>query len=440
VGWNVRWGIVGAVVVVAACSNELEPLLRGHEDDHVLDDTAPPHPKPQPEDPPEDPPAQPEDPPPPEDPPASENPPAPVDDGDTFDTARPLACGQNLTETVTAAAPRWYRVDTTGQTVTLTLDGNAPADLDLHVTSGPNIPADVITVSESPTAHEEARVTDRGVVGVRVMLYGGAESASYTLRVDCATTPPPVAPPSDLQCITYTALNTRNVQGTALRDIVRHLPNNQVDYYCDPDKVTCAHEVSHGIHAHLRNNYNPNNQRSNAFYILQDRACFVVEPNIRKSAAAPYVPNALREFRFGTYVTGQSAWDDTPLYLWDEWNAYINGGEAAISLYDEGLWTDGWRDQSGVIEFVAYGLAVGMAVEERDPTYFNNNAQFKAMMGYLLRRSLELHRRFAALTDFRSQTSDRLYNELRTGASASAMRDFIRRTWGQAFLNEVLAL
>lgn len=246
--------------------------------------------------------------------------------------------------------------------------------------------------------------------------------------------------PPDLECLHHGSLNSRNVSGSALRDIVRHLPNNEVDYYCDPDLVTCAHEVSHGIHAYLRNYENPNSERSNALYILNDRACFVVEPDIWKHEVAPYVPQALREFRYGTYVSGQSAWDDTPLYLWDEWNAYINGGEAALSLYDEGLWNDGWRDQSGVIEFVAYGLAVGLAVEELDAAYFEDNAQFRAMLAWLTRRSLQLHRRFAALDDFRFDLSDTLYSTLRTGSAGAPLRDFMQRTWGDEFHDEVLDL
>ncbi len=251
---------------------------------------------------------------------------------------------------------------------------------------------------------------------------------------------PPGALPPDLECLDHQALNSRNVTGSALRDIVRHLPNDQVDYYCDPDLVTCAHEVSHGIHAYLRNYENPNNEPSNAFYLLHDRACFVVEPGIWKHEVVPYVPSALREFRFGTYVSGQSAWDDTPLYLWDEWNAYVNGGEAAISLYDEGLWNDGWRDQSGVIEFVAYGLAVGLAVEELDASYFAGNDQFKAMLAYFTRRSLDLHRRFAAIDDFQFATSDALYQTLRTGSAGAPLRQFLVRTWGQQFHDEVLDL
>jgi hypothetical protein len=394
-------------------------------------------------------------------------PPPPEDGADTFDSAPLIACGQLVPGNV-GASPEWYRLDTSGRTVDLTLHGDA--DVDLHVTHGPNIPDDVIVTSAQPGGHEVARVTDRGVVGVRVLLYGGADVAHFTLAIECPMDdppaddppaddppvddpppppdppdeeePPPGVPPSGVDCIVYTERNSRSAQGAALEDIVQHLPDDQVDYYCDPDLVTCAHEVSHGIHAHLRNYFNPNNARSNAFYILSDRACFVVEPGILKHEATPFVPQSLREFRFGTYVSGQSAWDDTPLYLWDEWNAYINGGEAALDMADAGQWNEGWRDQSGVIEFVGYGLAVGMAVAENDPNYLLSaeGEQFKNVLAYFTQRSLDMHRRFAAMNDFQSETSDALYDALRTSSDAAAMRQFLADTFGAAFRDEVLAL
>lgn len=418
-------------LLLTACDNELEPLGSTPVDDPrddtggVDDDTLPP------------------------------GVPPPADGADSFEDAPIVACGQLVPGNV-GASPEWYRADTAGHTVDITLHGDA--DVDLHITRGPNVPDDVIVTSATPGGQETARVTNEGLVGVRVLLYGGAHVAHFTLAIACDgdeppvdddppppppdEDPPPGVPPSGVDCIVYNEQNSRSAQGAALEDIVQHLPDDQLDYYCDPDLVTCAHEVSHGIHAYLRNYFNPNDARSNAFYILSDRACFVVEPGILKHEATPFVPQSLREFRFGTYVSGQSAWDDTPLYLWDEWNAYINGGEAALDMADAGQWNEGWRDQSGVIEFVAYGLAVGMAVAENDPEYLvsDEGEQFKNMLAYFTDRSLDMHRRFAAMSDFQSQTSDDLYDGLRTNSDAAAMRQFLADTFGAAFRDEVLAL
>lgn len=448
--------LLPTIAIAIACDNELEPL--GSTPPSV-DDTGPPGDPGAPID---------------DGVPPGDVPPPPDDGADTFDSAPLVSCGQLVPGNV-GSSPEWYRLDTTERTIDITLHGDA--DVDLHVTRGPNVPDDVIVTSAQPGGHEVAHIEDEGIVGVRVLLYGGADVAHFTLAIECeGDAPPPVdvppgddpppvddppqeqppgddppvddpptppgAPPSGVDCIVYTERNSRSMQGAALEDIVQHLPDDQVDYYCDPDLVTCAHEVSHGIHAHLRNYFNPNDARANAFYILSDRACFVVEPDILKHEATPFVPQSLREFRFGTYVSGQSAWDDTPLYLWDEWNAYINGGEAALDMADAGQWNDGWRDQSGVIEFVAYGVAVAMAVSESDPAYLvsTDGEQFKNMLAYLIERSLDMHRRFAAMSDFQSQTSDDLYDGLRTNSDAAAMRQFIADMYGTEFRDDVLAL
>lgn len=227
--------------------------------------------------------------------------------------------------------------------------------------------------------------------------------------------------------------------GDALTDIARHLPTSYGSTYADPDKVTHGHETSHGIHAHLRNYHNPTGKRANAFYVLGDRVAFVVEPNIRKSQIAPYVPASLRGFRYGTYVTGQTAWDDTPLYVWDEWNAYVNGGAVGVDLAMAGKWTYGWRDAvSGVIEFVGYALATAMAVEALDPGYFASNTQFREFLAWNLERSMAIFLAGRTFPDFAWAEQDALWQSLKTSPDADAMRQFARRTFGDAWCLEVL--
>jgi len=227
--------------------------------------------------------------------------------------------------------------------------------------------------------------------------------------------------------------------GAVLTDIVRHCPDAWVDWYVDSDRVTHGHETTHGVHAFLRNDWNTLGVPANGFYVLGDQAALVAEPGISKSQVAPYVPTLLRGFRFDTYVTGQSAWDDTPLYLWDEWVAYTNGTAVAMDLYNAGQWTYGWRDAcSGTVEFVPYALAVGLAVEALDPTYFAQNLQFRQFLAWHLRRSLELFRACRGVPDFAWSDQDQLYLDLRTHADAAPLRDFLVRTYGQAFHDAVL--
>ncbi len=252
---------------------------------------------------------------------------------------------------------------------------------------------------------------------------------------------PEPLPGDGVQFIVYDEQNsqTDGSWGGVLTDIVQHIPPAWVSTYADSDKVTHGHETSHGIHADIRNNFNDTGQRANGFYVLEDRAALVVEPDMRKSQVAPYIPSVLRGSRFSLYVTGSSAWDDTPLYLWDEWNSYLNGTAVAVDLATSGMWSYGWRDAcAGTIEFVAYAIGVGMAVEELDPTYFADYDQFREFLAWNIRRSMDLYLECAAMEDFAWDTQDQFYLDLRTHAQAGDIRDFVTRTYGNRFATEIL--
>jgi hypothetical protein len=229
--------------------------------------------------------------------------------------------------------------------------------------------------------------------------------------------------------------------GDALTDIVRHLPASYGTTYYDSDKVTHGHETSHGIHAHLRNNFNNTGQRANGFYALDDRAAIIVEPNIRKSQVAAYVPAALRGSRFSLYITGSSSWDDTPLYVWDEWVSYTNGGVVGVDLANSGMWSYGWRDAvMGQLEFTVYALALGMAVAELDPSYFAANTQFKEFMAWNTKRAMEVFREGRLIADFAWDDQDDYYDAFRSGAEGEELRQFARTTFGAAWANQVLGI
>lgn len=227
--------------------------------------------------------------------------------------------------------------------------------------------------------------------------------------------------------------------GADLTDIANHLPSSYGNQYWDDDPITAGHETSHGIHAHLRVYVYMGNQRVNAFYVLGDKAAYVVEPGIRKSAIATHVPASLRGSRYSLYITGQVAWDDTPLYIWDEWNAYVNGAEVGVDMATHGLWNRGWRDAvMGPIEFNVYALATAMAVKAGDPTYFASNTQFKEFLAWNLRRSMELFRAGRTLPDFAWDDQDTYYDKLKTSADADALRRFTRETFGAEWTMAVM--
>ena len=226
--------------------------------------------------------------------------------------------------------------------------------------------------------------------------------------------------------------------GSALTDIANHLPSQYGTTYDDSDLVTFGHETSHGIHAHLRNYENNTGKKANAFYVLGDEAAIVVEPGITKSQVASYVPQSLRDFRYGTYVTGAGAWDNEPLYLWDEWVAYTNGAEVGVNRVNEGVWSEGWRDQSGNLEFVVYGLAVGMAVRDLDSEYWQDYDQFREFMMWQTERSMDLFHTCEGMTEFESTSVASYYEAFKTSSDAEGLRQFVRDTYGDAWTVAVL--
>ena len=261
---------------------------------------------------------------------------------------------------------------------------------------------------------------------------------------DADVPPPTGAPPgTQVDFFTYASQHerVRTRWGDVLTDIVQHLPTTYGDTYADPDFVTYGHETTHGIHAHLRNNFDATGRATNAFYVLEGRAVFVVEPAIRKSEVAFFVPESLRGPRYELYVVGAGEREDSPLYIWDEWVAYTNGGAVGVDRVHAGLWTEGWRDAvAGPLELTVYAIAVAMAVEELDPVYFREYRQFREFLAFHARRAMDIYREGAAMETFAAEEQETYLRALWESEDAEAMRAFVTRHFGSAWSREVLAI
>ncbi len=219
--------------------------------------------------------------------------------------------------------------------------------------------------------------------------------------------------------------------GTQLTDIARHLPSQYGDTYWDSDPITAGHETTHGIQAHLRNYETPASIGWNAFYVLDNKAAFVAEPAMRKSDIAPFIPLPLHGDRYATYITGQTGWDDTPLYVFDEWTAYINGAEVGVGQVAAGLYTGAWTDAvMGPLEFSVYAIATAMAAQAKDPTYFATNLQFRRFTAWNIQRAMARFAQGRAMSQFTWATQDAYATTLRTDPAAATLRAFARTTWG----------
>ncbi len=248
-------------------------------------------------------------------------------------------------------------------------------------------------------------------------------------------------PGANVQWLEFPAQNNKANSAWApiMTDVIQHLPLSYGNTYYDSDKITYTHETTHGINSHLRNNFNDTGSRANGFYVPGNRAAIVVEPNMRKSDANAYVPQSLRGSRYSLYMAGSQAWDDTPLYIFDEWIAYINGGDAGVELVQQGLWSAGWRDGvAGQLEFTVYALALAMAARDRDPAYFESNVQFREFLAFNVKRSMSSFRVGAELSQFTWDTQDIYYETFKNDPSAEPMRAFCREFFGEGWANAVI--
>jgi hypothetical protein len=229
--------------------------------------------------------------------------------------------------------------------------------------------------------------------------------------------------------------------GPVLLDIERHLPSSYGTQYQDSSKMTWGHETTHGINSHVRNYLNKTGGKANGFYVLENKAVVIAEPNMYKNKVAAFIPQSLRGYRFSLYITGQTAWDDTPLYIFDEWVAYVNGGAVGVDLVNRGLFKDQPSDGvSGALEFTVYALGLALAIEKHDPQYLASNTQFREFLAWQLERAMKVFRAGKEMAQLPSSQQAQMYERLQTHPDAAPMRALCVKLYGQAFTEEVLGL
>lgn len=197
---------------------------------------------------------------------------------------------------------------------------------------------------------------------------------------------------------------------TLLADIANHCA--RWDYYKSPGSdCTSAHEGTHGINNDIRNSagnftsldmlceekgtlrkpswclstqYPNSNARVNGFYVGENRSIVIAEPKTRKRDCQAFIPSSFHKMRYGLYVQGQTEWDDSPLYLFDEWVAYSNGAHCGVDLAKRNQFKEkGTGVIDGTVEFIAYGLATAMAADKAGDL----SEPLKAFTAFMVRRS-----------------------------------------------------
>jgi len=250
--------------------------------------------------------------------------------------------------------------------------------------------------------------------------------------------------------------------GKVLSDIESHMPAGHI--YQDSDKITWGHETTHGINSNLRMEFsrrttaydnNPNRMirgqientellgemiedihghpvfksyaRINGFYVLEDRAVIIDEPNTTITAAANLVPKSLRGGVYNLYMVQQaSSWNDTPLYVFDEWTAYGNG--AAVRL-DLGI-KERAETVTFMLEFNVYAICVGQASKTTDE-------QFKNYLKWNIARSMKLYADSKEKLG-NAESHDSYLETMRTATDAESFRAFARSYLGADWTKHIM--
>ena len=200
--------------------------------------------------------------------------------------------------------------------------------------------------------------------------------------------------------------------GTVYADIINHCADYK-SFIEKGDKPTSGHECTHGINAAIRNQAG---DKVNGFYCLDDKSIVIREPGFRKSEVIKFIPKEFQGSRYNLYVVGQKSWDDCPLYLFDEWSAYINGGTVAAEIGTPEAGSD-WL--LGPLEFCAYGLAVCMMADEKGML----TPDLASFARYQLKRAFKLYLNWDDILPFIGQ--DDLYNLYQSGPAGQTYRDFM---------------
>lgn len=178
--------------------------------------------------------------------------------------------------------------------------------------------------------------------------------------------------------VEYMPIHVVSTNAGVFGDVANHC-NNWKYYMLGNSKSTGVHEGTHGVNSQLRN------QTTNGFYLLGNRAIKLVEPPTKKSACAKHVPVDMQYSRFKNYVLGQRAFENTPLYIFDEWTAYLNSSKYVVAeLPKENKGTD---CLFGPVEFCAYGIATAIEANRPDITEFTHWMVQESLNIYLKGRS-----------------------------------------------------
>src|SRR5260370_29360098 len=128
-------------------------------------------------------------------------------------------------------------------------------------------------------------------------------------------------PGDDVEWIRYPAQNEQsNSQwGDFLTDVAQHLPSQYGDHYSSNDRITHAHETTHGINSHIINHLRHDAGPPYGFYVGNNHAILLRGPRAKRAQPPPLLPESLHCSRYQPYCIKQRKYFHAhPICLFDE--------------------------------------------------------------------------------------------------------------------------
>jgi hypothetical protein len=150
--------------------------------------------------------------------------------------------------------------------------------------------------------------------------------------------------------------------GLIFDDVLSHCTVEMRQRMYDQDKIVYCHEATHGVNSQIRQCLIVNWA---GLYTRNHRAFILRNPRVRLDQVAPLVSPGQRDEVYDLYLVKQRKdWNDFPLYLLDEWSAYINGTECAIESN-----LDYRSELRQSLKFSNYVACLDQAIQQYDPQY-----------------------------------------------------------------------
>ena len=197
-------------------------------------------------------------------------------------------------------------------------------------------------------------------------------------------TPDPIPEPVEQIRLIDVPKYRESESGTIYGDVISH---TKKPYGDKAGRGTNVHESAHHIVSDTRrDNVSKYGYNIQALYYGSGKGIILDQPNIKIKDVSIKIPTNLRSYRYQLYFVSQLGyWNDYPLYILDEWTAYVWGGSSDLEDYKNKQIHSRSDSVSGCLDFSIYALYLCLVIKEKDPNYWENNKQFKLVIKHFLK-------------------------------------------------------